>query len=99
MPAAARKGDAITTGHGCDATSAIKGSLQSKVYSDGIIAAVSGDSIEAHTIESGNTCIAHAATVGGGSSKVFMQGNAAARKGDSADAGVITAGSSKVFIG
>ena len=59
MPAAARLGDTISTGHGCDATSTIAGALISKVKIDGIIAAVIGDAIAAHTILSGPSCVYH----------------------------------------
>jgi uncharacterized Zn-binding protein involved in type VI secretion len=48
MPAAARLGDPITTGHACDGTSTIAGALISKVKIDGIIAAVVGD-LSQHT--------------------------------------------------
>lgn len=99
MPAAARLGDSISTGHACDATSTIAGALITKVKIDGIIAAVLGDAIAAHTILVGEVCVPHAATVGGSSSKVKFQGIYAARLGDAADAGVITSGSPDVNIG
>ena len=99
MPAAARLGDTISTGHGCDATSTIAGALISKVKIDGIIAAVIGDAIAAHTIPSGAACVSHSATVGGSSSKVKFEGIYAARVDDGADAGTITSGSLKVLIG
>jgi uncharacterized Zn-binding protein involved in type VI secretion len=99
MPAAARLGDTISTGHGCDATSTIAGALISKVKIDGIIAAVIGDAIAAHTILSGPSCVPHSATVGGSSSKVKFQGIYAARVGDGADGGSITSGSPDVIIG
>ena len=99
MPAAARLGDTISTGHGCDATSTIAGALISKVKIDGIIAAVFGDAIAAHTIPSGAACVSHSATVGGSSSKVKFEGIYAARVDDGADAGTITSGSPNVLIG
>ena len=99
MPAAARLGDTISTGHGCDGTSTIAGALISKVKIDGIIAAVIGDAIAAHTIPSGAACVSHSATVGGSSSKVKFEGIYAARVGDGADAGTITSGSLNVLIG
>lgn len=99
MPAAARLGDTISTGHGCDGTSTIAGALISKVTIDGIIAAVIGDAIAAHTIPSGAACVSHSATVGGSSSKVKFEGIYAARVDDGADAGTITSGSLKVLIG
>ena len=99
MPAAARLGDTISTGHGCDATSTIAGALISKVKIDGIIAAVIGDAIAAHTIPDGDACVSHSATVGGSSSKVKFEGIKAARFGDGADSGTITSGSPNVLIG
>ena len=99
MPAAARLGDTISTGHGCDGTSTIAGALISKVTIDGIIAAVIGDAIAAHDVPSGAACVSHSATVGGASSKVKFEGRYAARFGDGADAGTITSGSLKVLIG
>jgi uncharacterized Zn-binding protein involved in type VI secretion len=99
MPAAARLGDTISTGHGCDGTSTIAGALISKVTIDGIIAAVIGDAIAAHTIPSGDACVSHSATVGGSSSKVKFEGIYAARVDDGADAGTITSGSPNVLIG
>ena len=99
MPAAARLGDTISTGHGCDGTSTIAGALISKVTIDGIIAAVFGDAIAAHDIPSGAACVSHSATVGGSSSKVKFEGIYAARVDDGADAGTITSGSLKVLIG
>ena len=99
MPAAARLGDTISTGHGCDDTSTIAGALISKVTIDGIIAAVIGDAIAAHTIPDGDACVSHSATVGGSSSKVKFEGIYAARVDDGADAGTITSGSLNVLIG
>ena len=99
MPAAARLGDTISTGHGCDGTSTIAGALISKVTIDGIIAAVFGDAIAAHDIPSGAACVSHSATVGGSSSKVKFEGIYAARVDDGADAGTITSGSPNVLIG
>ena len=99
MPAAARLGDTISTGHGCDGTSTIAGALISKVKIDGIIAAVIGDAIAAHDVPSGAACVSHSATVGGSSSKVKFEGIYAARVDDGADAGTITSGSPNVLIG
>ena len=100
MPAAARLGDTISTGHGCDGTSTIAGALISKVTIDGIIAAVFGDAIAEHNIpDEDDACVSHSATVGGASSKVKFEGIYAARVDDGADAGTITSGSPNVLIG
>ena len=98
MPASAREGDTITTGHLCDATSTIDTPPQSKVFSDGILCAISDSPISPHTIKSGDPCVPHSAKTGSGSSKVFVTGTSANRIGDPADGGVITKGSSKVFM-
>jgi uncharacterized Zn-binding protein involved in type VI secretion len=101
MPAVARSQntDTITTGHGCDATALIAGSLQTKVFVNTKLGAVQGDPIAPHTILAGAICVPHSAVVNAGSSKVFFGGIAAARIGDSADGGVIISGSSNVFAG
>lgn len=101
MPAVARaeNTDNISTGHACDAIAAIAGTLQTKVYVEGNIAAVKGDAIAPHTILAGDICVPHSAVVNAGSSRVFFGGIAAARIGDSADAGSIISGSAIVFAG
>lgn len=99
MPAAARIGDDVDTGHGCDSTTTIKGALQSTVFINGIKAAVDGDALAAHTIPSGDVCVGHSAVVNKGSKTVFIEGIKAARKTDSADADQIAEGSPNVFIG
>ena len=99
MPEAARLGDSVSTGHGCDATTTIQGNLTSKVYINGIIAAVKGDVLAAHTIPSGPICVGHTAYINIGRSKVFIEGIEAARKDDSADAGAVTGHSPNVNFG
>tara|TARA_Y100000389_G_scaffold201976_1_gene246081 strand:+ start:20657 stop:20959 length:303 start_codon:yes stop_codon:yes gene_type:complete len=99
MPRAARITDSVATGHACDATTTIAGALQSSVIINGLVGAVNGDALAAHTILSGNVCVPHSATVNEGSGTVFYEGIAAARLGDSADAGSITGASSDVYAG
>jgi len=101
MPAIAVCGvDQIATGHPCDGTALIQGSLQSKVTIAGNPVAVQGDLIAPHTIKAGNSCVPHpAAVINAGSSKVFIGGIPVARIGDSADAGAVISGSSGVFAG
>lgn len=91
--------DTISTGHLCDITAKIEGSLQTKVFVNGKLGAVKDDPIASHTILEGDACVPHSAVVNAGSSKVFFGGRAAARIGDSADAGSIITGSSNVFAG
>ena len=101
MPAAARaeNTDTISTGHGCDGTAQIAGSINTTVKINSKNGAVIGDAIAPHTILSGVVCVPHSATVGGGSSTVFFGGIRAARVGDAADAGSIISGSGNVNIG
>lgn len=100
MPAVAVCGiDTINTGHACDGTAIIQGSLQSKVTIGGNPVSVQGDAIQVHTILVGDTCVPHVAVVNAGSSKVFIGGLPVARIGDSADAGSISSGSGKVSAG
>jgi uncharacterized Zn-binding protein involved in type VI secretion len=100
MPAVAVCGiDIISTGHPCDSTAGIQGSLQSKVKIGGNSVAVQGDSIQVHDILVVDKCLPHGATISGGSSKVFINNTPIARVGDSADSGSIITGSSKVYAG
>jgi uncharacterized Zn-binding protein involved in type VI secretion len=110
MPAVARIGDTITTGHGCDSTSQIKQG-SSNVFANGRGITRVGDS-DTHNIptptvvvgEDGNpvtilVCLPHTVTVGSGSSSVFVNGRAIARVGDSFSGESITTGSPNVFAG
>lgn len=101
MPAAALAEDTSTvnTGHGCNGTTTVRGTLQTTVRINGIIAAVKGDVLTPHTILSGLVCVPHTAYVNAGSSTVKIAGIPAARVDDSADAGTITSGSGNVNIG
>ncbi len=100
MPAVAVCGvDTISTGHPCDGSALIQGSLQSKVTIGGKPIAVVGDAIEIHTYLVSDVCVPHSVVVNAGSSKVSIAGLAMARLGDSADAGAIVSGSSKVIAG
>ena len=102
MPAAAlaENVSSTTTGHACDATTTIQGTLQSTVRIEGTIGAVKGDPLAPHTILSGTICVDHPGTVVNvGSSTVRLGGIAAARVGDGADAGAITSGAGTVSIG
>jgi uncharacterized Zn-binding protein involved in type VI secretion len=98
MPAVARNGDPITTGHGCDGTSTVIGPSPS-VFANNIGVERKGDPVAPHTIPSGRRCVGHSAVINAGSGTVFANNIALARVGDSADAGSITGGSSNVFAG
>jgi uncharacterized Zn-binding protein involved in type VI secretion len=105
MPFAARITDAILTGHvaPCTVSSTILSTLQTKVYVESKLAAVTGSLITAHTQPNPGApppCIPHAdAVTGTGSAKVFIGGISANRLGDVADLGTITGSATKVKIG
>lgn len=96
MPAIARIGDTITTGHGCDSTALI-GEGSPDVFCNNIGVAREGDAIAPHTILSGIVCVPHSAVVNEGSPDVFVNNIALARVGDSADQGSIQTGSPDSF--
>lgn len=98
MPAASRKGDSLSTGHGCTGSTTLDTPGQGTVFINGILAARQGDPTVTHTV-SPPLCPGHVANVNAGSSSVNIEGSPAARVGDSADAGVMTSGSSNVNIG
>jgi uncharacterized Zn-binding protein involved in type VI secretion len=105
MPAVARIGDTIATGHDCDSTSQIKQG-SSNVFANGRGITRVGDS-DTHEIEEiietdegiEIICVPHTVTVGSGSSSVFVNGRAIARVGDTFSGEPITTGSSNVFAG
>ena len=98
MPAVARIGDTISTGHACDGTAPISGG-SSTVFVNSIGVARQGDPIAPHTILVGEICVPHSAFVNSGSPTVFANGIPLARVGDSADSGSIIQGSPTVFAG
>lgn len=98
MPACARVGDTVATGHGCDATTTLA-FANHNVSAQGANALVVGDLTVSHDILVGSTCVPHTAPISAGSTKVTIGGIAAARSGDACDAGTITSGASNVSIG
>ena len=99
MPAAARKGDSVATGHLCDTVTVLDTPGQGSVYINGILACRLTDRTVSHEVKSGSVCIPHTAPITGSSSTVYIVSKLAARLGDSCDAGSITGGSPNVFIG
>lgn len=96
MPAIARIGDQINTGHGCDSTALIgEGSID--VFCNNIGVARQGDAIAPHTILAGIVCVPHSAVINQGSPDVFVNNIPVARVGDSADQGSIIQGSPDSF--
>ena len=103
---AARVGDSVATGHGCDVTTKIASGLDiGRVLIEGEPAAVVGMQMEPHTITNPAVpplpiCISHIGpVVNAGSATVLVGGKPLARTGDSADMGAITGGSSTVLAG
>ena len=100
MPKISRKGDSLTTGHICVATTTLDTPTQSKVFATGELIARITDKTVVHLFPPNvPPCGTHASTVKVGSSTVFAVGLAMARIGDSADAGEMTTGSDTVFAG
>lgn len=97
MPACARVGDSVATGHACDATTTLA-TANHNVNAQGANALVVGDLTVPHGFIP-PACAPHTAAINAGSSKVTIGGVAAARQTDSCDAGTITSGASKVNIG
>jgi len=96
MPAIARIGDSISTGHGCDGSTTLTGP-SGNVFANGLGVERQGDPTVVHRLTSRNCSVSNAAAVNAGSGNVFVNNKPIARVGDSADAGSITSGSSTVF--
>ena len=99
MPAVSRKGDSLSTGHACTATTTLSTPGQSTVFANKILIARKTDPTVSHTNPPVPVCPAHVANVNVGSATVFAVGLAMARIGDSTDAGAMTTGSDTVFAG
>jgi uncharacterized Zn-binding protein involved in type VI secretion len=99
MPAVSRKGDSLTTGHACVATTTLATPGQSTVFANKILVARITDPTVAHSFPPVPACPNHVANVNVGSATVFAVGLAMARIGDSADAGAMTTGSGNVNAG
>ena len=99
MPGISRKGDALTTGHGCDAVTTLATPTQATVYANGKAIARKTDPTVSHQIGVPPLCSGHVAAVTGGSSTVYVVGLKCARVTDGADAGALTEGSETVFAG
>jgi len=98
MPACARVGDTVATGHIC-ATTTTLAFANHNVNAQGANALVVGDLTVSHAAPPQPPCAPHTAPINSGSSKVTIGGIAAARQTDSCDAGTITSGASNVSIG
>mgnify|MGYP001158704371 CR=1 FL=1 len=100
MPAVSRKGDSLTTGHACVATTTLATPGQSTVFANSILVARITDPTVVHLFPPNvPPCGNHFSTVKQGSETVFVHGLKCARVTDSADAGELTTGSDTVFAG
>jgi|TARA_B110001454_G_scaffold71689_1_gene69649 uncharacterized Zn-binding protein involved in type VI secretion len=99
MPAICRKGDSLSTGHICAATTTLSTPSQSTVKANGILIARVGDPTVSHPFPPSPPCAPHVANVNIGSSTVRVVGAFVARIGDSTDSGAMTSGSSNIFVG
>jgi uncharacterized Zn-binding protein involved in type VI secretion len=99
MPGISRKGDALTTGHGCDAVTTLAIPTQATVYANGKAIARKTDLTVSHQIGVPPLCSGHVAAVTGGIETVFVVGLKCSRIGDSTDSGELIEGSETVFAG
>jgi uncharacterized Zn-binding protein involved in type VI secretion len=97
MPKVSRKGDSLSTGHGCTGTTTLDTPAQGTCFANSILIARKTDPTVSHAFPPAPPCVPHIATVGAGSPNVFVEGLAVARIGDKADAGNMTQGSGNVF--
>lgn len=96
MPAVARIGDSIATGHGCDGTTTLTGP-SGDVFANNIGIERQGDPTVVHRLTGRGCSVRHTAVINVGSGNVFVNNKPIGRVGDSADAGSITSGSPNVF--
>ena len=97
MPKVSRKGDSLSTGHGCTGTTTLDTPGQGTCFANSILIARVSDPTISHPFPPDPPCAPHIATVNVGSPNVFVEGKKVARVGDSADAGAMTSGSDNVF--
>ncbi len=97
MPAISRKGDSLSTGHICTATTTLDTPGQSTVRANSILIARVGDPTVSHPFPPNPPCAPHVANLNAGSPNVFVNSIAVGRISDSADAGAMTSGSGNVF--
>ena len=100
---AARQGDTVSTGHGCDGTTTLAAPSQSTVFVAGQLWCRLGDFTVSHEIpDDGDPpdCTSHIADITGSSATVYVAGIKCARVTDGADAGTISASTQgTVFAG
>jgi uncharacterized Zn-binding protein involved in type VI secretion len=99
MPAVCVKGDSLSTGHICAATTTLNTPPQTKVRIGGALVAIVGTPTVAHPFPPSPPCDPHVAYLNKGSAKVTIGGIPIGRVTDSADAGAMTSGSGVVSAG
>ena len=99
MPKVCRKGDFLSTGHGCAGSTTLDTPGQSTVRVNSILVARKTDSTVSHPFPPSPPCAPHVANVNVGSSTVRVVGLPTARVGDSVDAGAMTGSSPNVSAG
>jgi len=92
-----RKGDTLTTGHICAATTILDTPTQGTVYANGELIARITDPTVAHPFPPSPPCAPHVAQVNAGSPNVYVVGKKVARINDSADAGNMISGADNVY--
>ena len=97
MPKVSRKGDSLSTGHGCTGTTTLDTPGQGTCFANSILIARVSDPTVSHPFPPLPPCAPHVANVNVGSPNVFVESLAVARIGDSADSGNMTSGSGNVF--
>ena len=94
-----RKGDSLSTGHGCAGSTVLDTPGQGTVYANGILVARVTDLTVSHAFPPSPPCAPHVAPVNAGAPNVWAVGKQVARISDSVDAGSMTGGSGTVFAG
>ena len=97
MPAVARQGDAVDTGHACDGSTVLDAPSQTTVKIEGQLVCRVGDLTVSHGVPP--VCAPHTAPISAGSSTVMIVGSPAARVGDACDDGAISSGAGTVTVG
>ena len=84
MPKIARKGDTVTTGHGCDATTTLAAPTDNdNVYADGELICRLDDKTVSHDIlVPGPACVPHVTKINKSSGTVYVRGALVARVDD-----------------
>ena len=99
MPGISRKGDQLSTGHGCAGVTILATPTQFTVRANNIAIARKTDKTVSHPFSPPPLCPPHVAKGNKGSSTVRVAGLPVSRIGDSADNGQLIKGSTTVWAG